>query len=361
MNAVLGYIAIIERKGGVLPPAMNTMNCGASMTALLSPWARKPRPYIRRWQCIQGAAPLANSVSMNTRKKYSTMSNQHEIARRRRLAEIVAPVYAANPKVAGVLLAGSVARGIADGFSDIEIDVYWHTPPTEEDRTAPIERGGWGVAYRHVDENEWADGILVEGVKIDTSQFLVSTIERYLDGALVRAEIEPEYQVRITALQHGHVLHGAELIERWRARAASYPEALAQAMLAEYCAFRPRYLLEMLAARDDVLLLHQDLVAAEQQILSVLMGVNRVYAPHPYHKWLDWEIGQLALAPADLNRRLRQILRAEPRAAVEQLAQLIEETFALVEQHLPSFDTRAARAGFGERRVVKEAPQATGQ
>jgi hypothetical protein len=283
------------------------------------------------------------------------MSNHNEIARRRRLAEIVAPAYAANPKVAGVLLAGSVARGIADQFSDIEIDVYWHTPPNDEDRTAPIERADWGVVYRHVDENEWADGILIEGVKVDTSQFLVSTIERYLDDALVRAEIEPEYQVRITAIQHGYALHGADLIERWRARAASYPEALTLAMLAEYCAFRPRYLLEMLAARDDVLLLHQDLVAAEQQILSVLMGLNRVYAPHPFHKWLDWEIGQLAIAPPDLNRRLRQILRAEPRAAVDQLHRLIEETFALIERHLPSFDTSAARAGYSERRVVEHA------
>jgi predicted nucleotidyltransferase len=281
------------------------------------------------------------------------VSNHNEIARRRRLVKIVAPAYAANPKVAGVLLAGSVARGIADQFSDIEIDIYWHTPPTDEDRTAPIERAGWGIVYRHVDENEWADGILIEGVKVDTSQFLVSTIERYLDDALVRADIEPEYQVRITAIQHGRPLYGAELIERWRARVASYPEALAQAMLAEYCTFRPRYLLEMLAERDDVLLLHQDLVAAEQQILSVLMGVNRVYAPHPFHKWLDWEIGQLAIAPPDLNRRMRQILRAEPRAAVGQLHQLIEETFALIEQHLPSFDTSAARAVYEERRVVE--------
>jgi hypothetical protein len=171
--------------------------------------------------------------------------------------------------------------------------------------------------------------------------------------ATIRADIEPQYQVRITAIQHGWPLHGAGLIERWRARVAEYPGALAHAMLAEYCAFRPCYLLEMLAARDDVLLLHQDLVAAEQLILSVLMGVNRMYAPHPFHKWLDWEIAQLAIVPPDLNRRLRQILRAEPRAAVDQLVQLIEETFGLIDQHLPSFDTSAARAVFQERRVVE--------
>jgi hypothetical protein len=282
----------------------------------------------------------------------NSMSNQNEITKRRALAEIVAPAYAENPKVAGVLLAGSVARGIADQFSDIEIDIFWHAPPTDEDRRAPIERAGWQPIYRHVDENEWAVGFLIAGVKVDTSQFLVSTLDRWLDDAIVRADTEPEYQVRITAIQHGQPLYGAEMIERWRAKIAEYPAALAHAMVAQYISFRPRYLLEMLAARDDVLLLHQDLLASEQLILSVLMGINRVYAPHPYHKWLDWEIRQLKIAPPDLNRRLRQILRVEPRMAVDQLHQLIEETFALVERHLPGFDTGAARAVFDERRVV---------
>src|SRR3954466_2430071 len=114
------------------------------------------------------------------------MNNQSEIARRRALAEIVAPAYAANPKVAGVLLAGSVARGLADEFSDIEIDIFWHAPPTDQDRSAPIERAGWPIVYRHEDENEWADGFLIAGVKVDTSQFLVSTMDRLRQ--ILRAE-----------------------------------------------------------------------------------------------------------------------------------------------------------------------------
>jgi hypothetical protein len=269
------------------------------------------------------------------------------------LAERIAPAYAANPKVRAMLLAGSVARGNADDFSDIEIDIFWAEPPTEADLTAPIERFGWKVQARHVDENEWADSFFIEGIKVDTSQFLVSTIDRWLEDALVRADTNPEYQVRITAIQHGQPLYGADLIERWRAQVATYPEALAHAMVAEYGHFRPHYLLAMLAARDDVLILHQDLVAAEQQILSVLMGVNRVYAPHPYHKWLDWEVAQLPLAPPDLNRRLRSLLRDEPRAAVQALRALIEETFALVEQHMPDFDTSTMRAEFGQPRTIE--------
>jgi hypothetical protein len=115
------------------------------------------------------------------------MNNQNEITKRRALAELVAPAYATNPKVAGVLLAGSVARGIADQFSDIEIDIFWHAPPTDQDRRAPIERAGWQPVYRHVDENEWADGFLIAGVKVDTSQFLVSTLVPELGEGLPKA------------------------------------------------------------------------------------------------------------------------------------------------------------------------------
>src|SRR5690242_18777855 len=134
------------------------------------------------------------------------------ITKRIPLAGRIAAAYATNPKVRAVLLAGSVARGLADRFSDIEIDIFWVEPPTEADLTAPIERFGWKVLGRHVDENEWADSFFIEGIKVDTSQFLVSTIDRWLDDALVRADINPEYQVRITAIQHGQPLHGAELI-----------------------------------------------------------------------------------------------------------------------------------------------------
>ena len=38
----------------------------------------------------------------------------------------------ANPDVAAVLMAGSVARGLADDLSDIELDVYWSRSPTSD-------------------------------------------------------------------------------------------------------------------------------------------------------------------------------------------------------------------------------------
>jgi predicted nucleotidyltransferase len=273
------------------------------------------------------------------------------VTRRLGIAERAAAAYIANPRVAAVLVAGSVARGLADEFSDIELDVYWAHPPTVEDRVTAVEGAGWDRVYAEVDEYEWADGYSIDGVRIDTSGFLTSTIDGYLDAALERADLEPELQVRITALLHGRPLHGQDVIGAWRSRCALYPTALAVAMVEDGLWLRPRERLEMLATRDDPLLLHRDLVDNVQGLLDALFGLNRVYKPHPFHKWLDWEATLLPLAPGDLASRIRRLLVASPHLAVRQMCALADETFDLVESELPTFDIAKVRVAFGVRRT----------
>jgi hypothetical protein len=188
-------------------------------------------------------------------------------------------------------------------------------------------------------------------VKIDTSAFLTSTIDGYLDAALDRADIEPELQVRITALLHGQALHGPAVIAAWRARCARYPAGLGHAMVEKGLDLWPRARMTMLAERDDVLLLHEDLVENVQRILDTLFGLNRVYAPHPFHKWLAWEATLLPLAPANLVARVHRLLVASPLQAVHLVCSLAEETFDLVEKALPGFDVEPPRAAFEDDRV----------
>jgi predicted nucleotidyltransferase len=280
------------------------------------------------------------------------MSGSDAIRRRRAIARRAAERYIANPAVAAVLLAGSVARGLADDLSDIELDVYWRRPPVDHERVAAVEGAGWERVYAEVDEHEWADGYRIDGVKIDASGFLTSTIDAYLTAALERGDTEPELQVRITAILHGEVLYGEPVIEAWRTRCAAYPTVLALAMVARGLSLRPRERLEMLAARDDVLLLHRDLVHNLQGLLDALFGLNRVFAPHPFHKWLDWEATLLAAKPADLAPRIRRLLVAAPHEAVDEIGRLAEETFDLVSQHLPQFRIAPVRRAFGFRRTT---------
>jgi predicted nucleotidyltransferase len=133
------------------------------------------------------------------------------VERRLRLAECAAAAFIANPHVAAVLVVGSVARGPADDRSDIELDVYWGMVPPDAERVTAVEGAGWERVYAVVGEDEWADGYLIDGVKVDTRGFRRLDHDGHLDAALLRADVEPERQVRITALPDGHVLHARPL------------------------------------------------------------------------------------------------------------------------------------------------------
>ena len=54
------------------------------------------------------------------------------------VARRVAGTYTGNPSIAALAVAGSVGAGLADRFSDLELDCYWVRPPTDADRLRPV-------------------------------------------------------------------------------------------------------------------------------------------------------------------------------------------------------------------------------
>jgi hypothetical protein len=56
------------------------------------------------------------------------------------MAQTIAALYTADPRVRAVLVGGSVARGCADRYSDVEIGLFWEAFPTDEEFRAAMER-----------------------------------------------------------------------------------------------------------------------------------------------------------------------------------------------------------------------------
>jgi len=276
------------------------------------------------------------------------------------LAEEIGASYASNHNAQVVMVAGSVGRGSADRYSDVEVDVYYAEPPTEGERIAAVERCGGTVELLVQDEDEWEDQVSIGGFHAHTSTVLVATMERYLHEVVDECATAPEAQTRLFSLQHGVTVKGEDQVERWRAKAAAYPDGLQHAMVEENLRLgRFGYAAEMLAARDDVLALYEIFSETGRQLLGALLALNRIYLPTPgYLKSMDEMIGLMAIKPADLSARLKQSFQVEPIAAVGALAALIEQTANAFEIHVPGFDTAACRADLARRRTAHDTPPA---
>jgi hypothetical protein len=269
----------------------------------------------------------------------------------RALAARVVAAYQERTRPAAVLLTGSAARGDSDAYSDLDLVMYYPARPdqaaAEAARTAlgaeryrplgPPEEGGFGEAF------------VLGGVEVQVGHATVASVESEMASVLERLEVGTPTQKALSGVLEGVPLRGAELIGRWQARLAAYPEPLARAMVERHLTFFPLWYLEgHLARRDATLWSYEVLVQSAQNILAVLAGLNRRYFSTFQFKRARAFVDRLEIAPPDLYPRLERLLAGGP-SSVDDLERLVGETVALVARHMPEVDTRGLRLRLGER------------
>lgn len=251
----------------------------------------------------------------------------------------VAALYAQNPKLAALVVAGSVGRGWADEWSDIELDLFWNEPPSDKDRKSVIEAvSGEIVYYFHLEGDEWSDAYYVDGLKFEISSFLAATIEKYVHDVVERCDGDTDKQLRMAALQNSIPLHGDELIQRWRAKIAFFPDALAEKIIRDNVDFGGWNSVETAFERGDLLMAYDLMTKVQKQVMAVLLALNHTYMGHPRGKWLEHFAEGLKYKPAALAERILFALRDGSLTSVREMDGVIAETFDLVEQQFPQID-----------------------
>jgi hypothetical protein len=288
-------------------------------------------------------------------------ANVH-VSWRMAVAGRAAGAYAPNRRLAVLAVAGSVGSGLADRFSDLELDCYWHEPPENRDRLAPIEVvGGQVEAFWEydADEEEWSENYQLGGLDVTVSNFTVSTVESWLDAVTLRADTEPVRHMRLAAIQRCRPLLGTELAGAWRDRADRYPDELVTAMVHQSLA--PGALpgwsaRDALASRGDEIALHYLLVSVQRAVLGAVLAINRVYVQHRLAKWQRHMLAGLAVTPARLADRLHALVSAASAAqALDQAEALLIETVDLAEKRA-GVDLGEFREVLSERRETLDPP-----
>jgi len=276
-------------------------------------------------------------------------ANKHlmELARR------VADAYAALPETCAIIVMGSVAEGHADHFSDLDMAVYYGDVPSEDALAAARTAAGgsernWFVGDR--ESGRFAESFRIDGIECQVAQATIEAWERDMAVVLEVREVGSPLQKALSGTLTALPLYGDELVRGWKAKAVDYPDALARAMVEKYLNVFPVWTMpERFLERDATLWLHQILVEAEQNLLGVLAGVNRLYYTTFQFKRQDAFVAQMRIAPPDLSSRLKGLLVAEPAAAIGQLQELVRQVVEIVEGEMPGVDTAGIRRQLGFR------------
>lgn len=256
-------------------------------------------------------------------------------------AKKVTEYYRSNPKVDVVYISGSVSRGWADEYSDIEINVLWNKDPTDEERLYPMkERGGEILDFYPYEDEEWSETYMVSNIKYEISNFRTTTFQRIISDLLIKYNGDIEKQVLLASLQSGIPLIGKDIFNDLRRQMDLYPSALTIHLINEYKEVTNRWHSRYaLLERNDWYMLQQVLFSVERNILILLFALNKQFIQHPGFKWLEKSVNELEVKPVDFLQRLEKIHIGQlTMEGLQELEKLLEETYRLIEKEYPEVD-----------------------
>jgi hypothetical protein len=249
------------------------------------------------------------------------------------------------------LVTGSVARGLADSASDLDVYLYWDEVDRER---LGAERRLEGLSASRVFALATTDGFFekyrLDGTFVDVESVGVEALARAA-ATLAGVDAIPDGVVKVAAgLRDAVVISGAAELARWRTRLA-YSDAVA---LAEVVARRsrllsPSALFELTYERGDLLSFAARLSRVLLEAVSLLGAANREFVPVDDPKWMPWHVDRLRHVPPRVVERIDRGLRTPSPEAMADLDDLLLEVLDIVDQHVAGADTRPARFAIGLR------------
>jgi uncharacterized protein DUF4037 len=229
------------------------------------------------------------------------------------LAQIVATV-ADLPGFAAITLGGSIASGLADDRSDLDLHVYWReplaAPALRAERLARVADAG-SVA---VDILTWGreDHLRVQGWPAELIYVPLAEIRSKIDRAYGEGLISEGYTTaRLFYIANGRLLHdpSGDLGALQARLLAEYPEPTRRLLLRHQPELL-HYYLELLGiaqVRGDLLFVQHCRTSFQEVFFNLLFALNRCY--HPGEKRLLIHGEGCPLRPAGLGDRWQHATR----------------------------------------------------
>ncbi len=257
------------------------------------------------------------------------------------------------PGLLSISVGGSVGRGTADAWSDIEMPLFWEAQPPDAARqqiATALGASSLNFSTRPAGE----DNFIINGFQVDLWHIAISEAEAIFEEVLARHNPDLKLSNFIDTLHICRPLTGAPVLSRLQAMSRGYPDELAvRAITVQLGQLRAKHL-ELYLIRQNPTLLYGTISALQQTLFLILLAVNGSH--FPAFKWMYHRLAALPLKPANIGQRLRHSYECPPAEAISQTRQLITETLALVNRRFPQIDTTPTREDLAFSRTAHEQP-----
>jgi predicted nucleotidyltransferase len=251
-----------------------------------------------------------------------------------------------DPNVIAAAVTGSVAKGYADDYSDLDTIILRYNPYSQDEFDKIIEdaKSTGGDLYHGTPEEGFACYYYFEGVKCDFGFGDFRETEKLIDDMIVKPEVDLVKHLQISGLIDGYILYGNEWFDKILTKAKIYPYDLQLMMVKHHLKFYPEWVMQTMGVeRRDKLFFYETLIEITGNIIGILCGLNKMYHPGKL-KGVEWTIEQMKIKPDNFFNRYNHVFDVEKSTVVTEIYSLVRETLNLIDSNLPEVSTERARA-----------------
>lgn len=263
--------------------------------------------------------------------------------------------YTQLPYARAAMVTGSVAEGVSDNYSDLDLMVYYadELPDEKELTRVRLENGALERLWLLGDRGEGAiiEAYQVHGVQAQIVHTTIEAWERDIAQVLEKFDTNTPLHKAMSGTLEAITVFGDEYVNAWQERIAVYPDELARAMVVNHLQFFPYWAVQnQLGARDALIWHYQILTDACFNLIAVLAGLNHLYfTPFQFKKMRQF-LNRMPRKPEHFAERLENLFIQEPAAAARALESLVAEVIALVQENMLDVDASGAKKSLRQRR-----------
>ena len=263
--------------------------------------------------------------------------------------------YTKLPTARAAMITGSVAEGISDFYSDLDMTVYYENElPSEEELARIREQNGaaeraWLLGDRA--EGNIAEAYELNGIQAQIGHALIPIWENDIAQVLERFNADTPLHKAMSGILESITVFGDEHMTRWKEKIAAYPDGLRRAMVEQHLKFFPYWNIQkQIAARDATIWHYQILTEAAYNLVAVLAGLNRLYFTNFQFKKMRRFLVQMQIIPENFAERIETLIKQDAADAAIALEDLVRDVVKLVQDEMPDVDVSAVKKNLGKRR-----------